>query len=351
MEEKKSKISKRCKRILAAVIGTAVVSTAVYFLSIGLRALLKSVNRGKAWNTVCEVDRIAQSDVTRAVLPDEDPEEPVVILDGWTLELPADPAGRCYPYDIWDTYGTKLRGAGYEVEEFDRDLVAHKDDITIYLQHDYYRDQMLLHVYVDRPTPEGGYTPDEVRAILANRNRCTGYGDRFDLYFGNPSNTNRAVAVMRERPLVDVTPDGMFERTGAQIFTTFTVPFTSGTHQVQQRFFVVRYGYAYEWKGRSDLCFADVTGDGNTELCMMTDLETFTAYPKTIGNGALQRYTLEVNDEDMPPQYTVPITSRSTMQLEGDEITAIGADGRRYKMVVENGSLVLIDRESGNVIR
>ena len=48
------------------------------------------------------------------------------------------------------------------------------------------------------------------------------------------------------------------------------------------------------------------------------------------------------------------ITIENITGTTGDDLvacTAIGADGRRYKMVVENGSLVLIDRENGNVIR
>lgn len=348
MEEKKSKVSKRCKRILAAVIGTAVVSTAVFFLSIGLRALLKSVNRGKAWNTVWEVEKVAKFDATQFVLPDAEPEERNLVMDAPGVDFRGDPAVRWYPYEARKAYIAKLRQEGYYVQEYDADFVAHKDDKTIYMEYGW--QQMHLHVYVDRPTPEGGCTPEEAEAILMS-NLFKGLGGSFPKLQGKSESPVRSTITRVPRLVVDVTPDGMFERTGAQIFLTFVSPFTSGTYQVQQKFFVVRYGYAYEWTGKSSLCFADVTGDGNTELCMITKAETFAAYAKPMANSLPQEYILEPGAEEIPPKYDVPVTSRSELRLDGDEVTVLGADDREYKMVVENGSLVLIDRENGRVIR
>jgi len=352
---------------------------AVVFLSRGLfRTVVRLINQSKEYNTKCFYSNIADADATHFLLP-QAKETKYVIFDH--VEWTPDRHYRTYSEEDIEPYIDTLQQAGYQLQRFektynteyyeydsdtDSEVKVHKEHTSHvvvaaldgkYIYISPYCGGCSVYLYETQAAPEGGVFPEEALEIIRTPEKCV---DPARVRYVPEEYPASPVQEVLFNP-VDVTPEGMFEKTGAQVFMVLTY---EKDELPDQRYYIVRYGCAYEWNGRSSAAFLDVTGDGNTELCLIdyggdrsteegwVMYECFSAFPKPGKDGLPKEYTLFAGDPDFElDKDDFHIIHPFSRFGDPDDPCVVGMDQKQYELTFSLGQLVLKGKDRWKTIR
>lgn len=342
--ERAEKQGGRGRTILKAAIVAAVVTVTVFLLA----AVFHERPDGKPHKPSfepCVFTKIAQVDANApwVVWPDGEP-----VPDNTDEEADDDSPdtwlGRYSP-NTEVVYEEKLKKAGFETQVLGESLVGFKENLLLFLQYDFMKSQHVLYAYEGKAVPEGGCSPEEAAKIL--------YEDKYGKALTGPS---LSWLSYRTPGLTDVTPDGMFEKTGAQVFFNIDIPFTSsGMVFANRRYYVVRYGHSHEWSEGSSLAFADLTGDGDPEMCIIehngssAPADKFIVSTKPGSDGEKREYIRALFPHDYQSG-DADFTGRPVFSVKDGTLIVTRGDSREYELSVVDGELRITDRESGRVL-
>ncbi len=339
-----------------------------------------------------EIGYPSYSEKERLIYPKEGREWQELIMD-WPGEYIVDSNCDFYDYKVMEKYRKTLEENGYtiiqgdpaDIEKYRRSHYKEYPEGYASLEYSIretqgvydgkqewaaYKDGMLIvveipfsvarvYTYVSCETPFGGYTPEKAMDILMNPET------RVDLFPKANGGTKESCTPNVIINPIDVTPNGMYERTQAQVFLTLLM--RDGI--LYRRFFILRDGIAYEWLA-GNVAFADINGDGETEICMIqrniqTDesklpvwgTEKFYAFerPKEDGVPRIKTMTLdsasfrEVVREESSGGVLIGINYCS-LGCEGTTVTVHGRDKRMYRLYMTD-SLYLSDCETDERVR
>ena len=168
----------------------------------------------------------------------------------------------CYDHIDASAYRRKLREAGYRFVDAEQSnyisWVAYTDGCVILVYEQ--SNGCYVFAYTKGQTPDGGYTPDKASEILSTHGlrqdapiRGIPMRNVEDLWGFYTPNTD-------VKPM-DVTPEGMYEATGAQVFVTLL----NKSDSLTRHFYIVYDGVAVEWQCGT-AAFTDADGDGKKEI-------------------------------------------------------------------------------------
>ena len=348
--------------VIRAVVAGVVLTAFGVLTVVAVKFIIRNKNRQDIWNTPYNFPGVATvtpynfadyagTGVGKLILPDEKPVSKNLVLDApdydrWAYQT--------YDIAVLETYREKLREAGYKIlQTTDGSWAAHRNGVTVYARNVWA--QARISFFARQGAPKSGCTPDQVMQILASKGHRVDCPEvRYDKGYSWEANTpDDAIDP------IDITPSGMFEKTGAQLFVAFVADEQYG---ILDHYYVVRGGNAYEWDQHCLFVFGDATGDGKTELCMSGAIctnwedsssyqtyECFSVYPRTENGEKAVVYDLQASDHDMLLNWSM-VHPLSDLDAYEEGVVVEGSNEKNYFLRVKSGWVRLVEEKTAKVV-
>ena len=341
--------------VIRAFVAGAILAVLGILAVAAVRFVIRNKNREDIWNTPYTFPGVAKVDpsnfaeyagpgVGKLILPDEKTVQENLVLDAIDCEIWA---YQTYDIAVMETYREKLRGAGYRiVQASDGSWVAYRNGVTVYARNVW--GQARVSYFAPQTAPKSGCTADQAAEILTMPGHRV---DRPEARCANGYSWEKNTPDTAIDP-IDITPAGMFEKTGAQLFVAFGAQ-RYEPYNICARYYVIRGGNAYEWNLYCPFVFGDATGDGKTELCMSGSIcafwddensytlsECFAVYPRTEYGEKAVVYDLQASDDDMYLVWSM-VHPVSVLDVRDDGVWVFGSNQRTYSLHVNAGPVRL----------